>query len=135
MKQLNSIMLVDDDSTANFLHEEILNEMGIAQEIIKALNGEEALDTLSELCALKKCPDLILLDINMPKINGFEVVEKFHKMHPTKTPPGVIVMVTSSLNPADLRKARELGVDGYLSKPLSEEELNDILDKYFMNDD
>ncbi len=131
MKQLNSIMLVDDDSTANFLHEEILNEMGVAQEIITALNGEEAIETLTELCSVKRCPDLILLDINMPKINGFEVVEKFQKMYADSTPPGVIVMVTSSLNPADVRKAKELGVNGYLSKPLGEDELNEIIEKYF----
>lgn len=124
-------MLVDDDSTANFLHGEILNDMGIAQEIITALNGEEAIETLSELCLHKKCPDLILLDINMPKINGFEVVEKFHKMYLDGTPPGVIVMLTSSLNPADVKKAKDLGVNGYLSKPLGEEDVNEILEKYF----
>lgn len=131
MKQLNSIMLVDDDSTANFLHKEILNEMGIAQEIITELNGEEAIKTLSALCAANRCPDLILLDINMPKMNGFEVVEKFQRMYMENTPPGVVVMVTSSLNPADVRKARELAVDGYLSKPLNEDELNEIINKYF----
>lgn len=124
-------MLVDDDSTANFLHEEILNDMGVAQEIITALNGEEAIETLSDLCSHSKCPDLILLDINMPKINGFEVVEKFQKMHFDSPPPGVIVMLTSSLNPADIRKAKELGVNGYLSKPLGEEEVGEILEKYF----
>ena len=131
MKQLNSIMLVDDDSTANFLHEEILNDMGIAKEIIISLNGMEALEKIHDLCNSNKCPDLILLDINMPKMNGFEFLEKFYEMDAERKYPAVVVILTSSLDPNDVKKAKELNVKQYLSKPLEEEGINEIFNKYF----
>jgi len=132
MKQLNSILLVDDDFTANFLHKVILNDMGIVREILTALDGEEAIQVLSSLCAANKCPDLILLDINMPKMNGFEVLEKVKSLNLSNiSGNAVVVMLSSSLNPSDVKRAGEMNAKRYLSKPLHEEEMRQLLDDFF----
>lgn len=131
MKKLKLIMLVDDDSTTNFLHEDLISEMDITQEIIVAINGKEALEKLNELCLKKQCPDLILLDINMPVMSGFEFLEKFNEMNPGGGYPAKIVILTSSSYPGDAKKAQELRVTEYISKPLEENSLEMILSKHF----
>lgn len=124
-------MLVDDDSTTNFLHEDLISEMDIAQEIIIAINGKEALEKLNELCLSNQCPDLILLDINMPVMTGFEFLEKYNEMYPGTGYPSKIVMLTTSLYPGDAQKAEELKVTEYINKPLEENSLGMIMTKYF----
>lgn len=125
-------MLVDDDSTANYLHEELLMEMDVSHHIIVAKNGFDALDKLDDLCKMnRKCPDLILLDVNMPGMNGFEFLEKFNQMYGKDGCPATIVMLTSSLDPKDLKKAKEFEVKDYLSKPLGEEGVSAILNQHF----
>lgn len=124
-------MLVDDDSTTNFLHEDLISEMDIAQEIIIAINGKEALEKLNELCLSNQCPDLILLDINMPVMTGFEFLEKYNEMYSGWECPAKIVMLTTSLYPGDAQKAEELKVTEYINKPLEENSLGMIMTKYF----
>lgn len=132
MRQLHSIMLVDDDSTANFLHKELLKDMKVTESLIVSMNGEEALDKLQELCASnQKCPDLILLDINMPKMDGFEFLEAFNQISWGQGQTPLVMMLTSSINPADLKRAQKFYVSEYLSKPLKEEAVNMILSDYF----
>lgn len=124
-------MLVDDDSTTNFLHEDLISEMDIAQKIIIAINGKDALEKLNELCLSNQCPDLILLDINMPVMTGFEFLEKFNEMYPGRGYPTKIVILTTSLYPGDAQKAEELKVTEYINKPLEENSLEMILSKHF----
>lgn len=132
MRQLKSIMLVDDDYTANYLHQELLMEMSVSHDIIVASNGFEALDKLHDLCRDNfEFPDVIFLDINMPGMNGFEFLEKFNEMYKERGCSAIVIMLTSSLNPADVKKALELEVKDYLSKPLEEEGVKKILAQHF----
>lgn len=132
MRILKSIMLVDDDSTTNFLHEMLIQEMNITNELFIASNGKDALEKLHDLCYTDdRCPDLILLDINMPGMDGFEFLQEFNNKDFKKTPPAIVVMVTSSSNPGDIRKAIDLNAQDCLSKPLRKEDIERILHQYF----
>lgn len=132
-KKLNSILLVDDDEATNFLHKIVLEEANIAEKIIIALNGEEALKIIRENAQNNiPQPDMIFLDINMPKMNGWEFVEEYQKIETTKNIKLLIIMLTVSLNPDDRKKANNLhSINGFLNKPLTVDVLQEIMDDYF----
>jgi len=129
-KKLNCIMLIDDDDEDNYFHQIVINEMKITEHIEIALNGEEALDFLKKENQIH--PDIIFLDINMPKMNGWEFMEAYKELRADQKAKLVIVMLTTSENPEDMKKAGQFpDFIGFNSKPLTEEILSDILERYF----
>ena len=133
MRKLNSIMLVDDDSITNFLNELLIKEMEITNELIVSSDGQKALEELDNHYFQKgNSPDLILLDVNMPVLNGFEFLKQFNELEFENKRSSVIVMLTTSLNPVDKKKAEELNVKDYMSKPLTKKGLSDLINKYFV---
>ncbi len=129
-KKLNCILLVDDDHEDCFFHQIVIKKMNITECIEVAKNGLEALEFLQKENPL--VPELIFLDINMPKMNGWEFLEQYKHLDPKRKARITIMMLTTSVNPDDIRKAKEFeDVTGYKTKPLSAEMLNDILKKYF----
>lgn len=131
MTKLRSILLVDDDPIANFLNELLIEEMEITKKLTIAKDGKEALEKIADCTFLKSFPDLILLDINMPGMSGFEFLEEFNKMNPEEKKLIKIVMLTSSMATQDLEKAKEFKVNGYIPKPLKHESIERIINKYF----
>ena len=134
MSLLTSILLVDDDSTTNFLNKLLLTRMGIAHQILVAENGEQALRTLDQTCRVSGdtiCPRLILLDMNMPVLNGLAFLEAYAQMPLDQRQAIVIVMLTTSLHPVDLARARELPIAGFLNKPLTQEKVQALLQEHF----
>ena len=129
-KKLDCIMLVDDDSLDNRFHQIIIEEMGITDLIHIAQDGIEAINYLKRADSVK--PDLIFLDINMPKMNGWEFLEAYKVLDEGQKSKIVIMMLTTSLNPWDRTKAEKISaITGFQVKPLSEEMLREILQKYF----
>ena len=126
---LRSVMLIDDNEDDNFFHKIVLTEEGITDNVIVAESGFEALQYLS---SGKEIPELIFLDINMPKMNGWEFLEEYETLEiPDKTSV-VIIMLTTSLNPADKEKAAKIKtVHGFETKPLSKQILNTVIEKFF----
>lgn len=130
MKKFKRILLVDDDDTSNMLNTMIISNMDITEDVDVASNGEEALSHLVKHCQQavvsdKKCPELILLDINMPVMDGFEFLEAYKEkldIH-NKVP---VVMLSSSSNKKDFEKALSYNVKGYIVKPLSEDKLQEL---------
>jgi CheY-like chemotaxis protein len=119
-----NILLVDDDSIANFLIEKIVQSTGLARNIFKALNGKEALEYFYQS---NEVPEIVLLDLNMPVMNGFEFLKAFQILELKDKEDVLIIMVTSSVNPSDLEKARSLGIRYYLTKPISAEMIRSII--------
>ena len=118
------ILLVDDDSAFNFLNRIILNTNGVDCEIAECLDGRSALE-LAE--ASGKCPDVILLDINMPVMDGFEFLDEFEKHHKCSDHTKVF-MLTSSNQEEDRKKAFSYHcVKGYFDKPLSNQHISQII--------
>ncbi|MFN3402633.1 MAG: response regulator [Cytophagaceae bacterium] len=124
MKDLNCILLVDDDSINNFINLRLINKLNLSKEVKVAMNGEEGLNFVKEKCEVENgcCPELILLDINMPVMDGIEFLKYFNKLQIDKESVKVVVLTTSS-NASDLEKVKKQGVYMYMNKPLTEEKL------------
>ena len=110
-------ILIADDNEANCeLLEAYLSELRFPHEVCFAADGEETLQQV-EACQ----PDIILLDVMMPKLSGFEVCRKL-KQDP-KTRRILILMVTALNELGDIERAVEAGTDDFLSKPVQKVEL------------
>ncbi|MFC0774042.1 response regulator [Terrimonas alba] len=138
MKQLNCILLIDDNVDDNYFHSRVIRNANAAQHIKTAETGEEAL----EYFELEKrdpdqypLPDLIFLDINMPGMNGFDFLEIVkEKKIITKDRPVIIIMLTSSLNPGDEKMATknyQNEIKAFQNKPLTQEMLTELIEKFF----
>lgn len=134
MRKLNHILLVDDDTINNFINEKLLKKLNCAQRISVKLNGEEALIFLKEECISSPdtCPDLILLDINMPVMDGFEFLERYKSLSFPNKSSVIIVMLTTSTNPNDTERLNKSGIGGYINKPLTEEKILNLMNEKFL---
>jgi len=133
-RKLGSILLIDDDQSTNFLHEIIIKKSEITDTIYTYQCAEEALEFLREKDLDNKFPqpDLIFLDINMPRMNGWEFLEVYNQLPEEQKGQIVVVMLTTSVNPDDRKRAEALNlVNGFRSKPLSVEMINEIYDEHF----
>ena len=106
----NKILYIDDDENNTRLMKRILEADGYS--VLLALNGIEGLDQ-----AKRERPDLILLDIYMPDINGHEVAQRLQGMENTKNIP--IVMISASASPKDKHLSAQAGCKGYITKPIN----------------
>jgi CheY-like chemotaxis protein len=138
MKKLNSVLLIDDDMATNFVSKMLIKKAGITDHIETVLNGKQALEYLTNTGKYEKSdgiypqPMLILLDINMPVMDGWEFAEAFAKLEPEQKGKIIIVMLTSSLNPDDKEKAENLpSISGFQNKILTMEALTNIMNLYF----
>ncbi|HLZ87367.1 MAG TPA: response regulator [Puia sp.] len=127
--QLNCILLIDDDEPTNFLNKMTLEQAGCTRQIRIAQSGQEALDYLREATTR---PDLIFLDINMPAMDGWEFLERYRNLPTDRKADIVLIMLTTSLNPDDEKRTRAIPeVAGFENKPLNQEQLDNLLKKYF----
>lgn len=122
---IKSILVVDDDKICNFLTVNALKKAGIEGEINVAINGLEGIKLLKESASP---PDLILLDINMPIMDGLDFLENFKANGFEGS--SKIAMYTSSIREADKNKAFEYpDVFEFLNKPLTHDKLLDLINK------
>jgi CheY-like chemotaxis protein len=128
-KKINRILLIDDDLTSNFLSQTVIEGMGFAEEVVIAEDGQEALLYVQKNCLAKEagnCASLILLDLNMPNMDGIEFLEMLDQMGSLLRLRSKIVALTTSTHPKDMDKLKQLGVNELLNKPLTEDKLNSI---------
>ena len=131
MSQGKCILIVDDDETTLMLTRIFLESMSL-NDVHSSSNGQEALDFITENClpppaSHKNCPDVVLLDLNMPVMDGYEFLEEFNKIEALKKQNIRIVVVSSSDSKRDREKTAQFNVAGYLVKPLTEEKLRPFL--------
>jgi CheY-like chemotaxis protein len=138
MKKINTILLIDDDKAINFITKMLIKKAEITDNIEAVLNGQEALDYLTNSGKYEKedniypKPMLVFLDINMPVMDGWEFAEAYSKLTPEQKGDTKIIMLTSSLNPDDKERALKLSaISGFQNKILTMEGLTEILNKYF----
>jgi CheY-like chemotaxis protein len=117
-------LLIDDDSVCNFLNKKTLERTGFVNDIQTVLNGKEAIDLFNSYYQeSRQLPDIVLLDLNMPIMDGFGFLEAFKRLPSPDKENVKIIVVTSSQDPKDISRAKELGIKQYLTKPLMEETL------------
>ncbi len=130
--KLKHILLVDDSRATNFIHEIVIRETELVEVISIVENGLEALEYLQDDSNMR--PDLILLDINMPKMNGWEFLEKYEILDKHLKAEVILVMLTTSMNPRDESRASRFSeVSGFENKSLSKDKFKGIVAKYFPN--
>jgi CheY-like chemotaxis protein len=131
-KKLKCIMLVDDNADDNFYHERVIRKNNAADHIIIKQTALDALDYLKSEKNDDTHPDLILLDINMPGMNGWEFLEEYDKLEKRFQSRAIVVMLTTSDNPDDKKKAKRSDVaSDFKTKPLTPLMLEEIINKYF----
>jgi CheY-like chemotaxis protein len=131
--ELKCIMLVDDDRNDNFFHEREIKKTDLSITVITKNSGIDALEYLKSMKKKNYIqPVLIFLDINMPCMNGWEFLEKYSLLDKEIQSEVMIVMLTTSVDPQDLARAKEWSfVSDYITKPLTKEILESIIKKYF----
>ena len=130
-KKIKCVLLIDDDEITNFINENALRRLDVVEEIIVVQSGFEALEFLNEVSEKQQGePELIFLDINMPGMSGWEFLEEYEKLEQDQKGREIIVMLTTSLNPDDKEKAKNIPhINDFHAKPLSLDHLNSILEK------
>ncbi|WP_452600350.1 response regulator [Pontimicrobium sp. MEBiC01747] len=113
MKSILNILLIEDDTIEIMKLNRSISTLKLNHNIIEARNGEDALKILEQKELL---PDIILLDLNMPKINGIEFLSILKKDSLLKHIPTIVL--TTSNNQKDLLECYKIGIAGYVLKPL-----------------
>lgn len=115
------ILIIDDDETIHLIAKAYLGKAGY--EVHTAFDGPEGLELAATLQ-----PDLVLLDINMPKMSGFDVAKKMKEDEVTKKIP--IFMMTSLKQDSNIQRGYGLGIEDYITKPTNMGHLKLKIDKF-----
>lgn len=119
------ILLIEDNFDNLDLMTYLLTAFGYT--ILKVMNGEEGLEL-----AQREKPDLILCDLQLPRLDGFEVVKQIRRDPELLNVP--VVAVTASAMPEDLQKVVSAGFNGYLTKPIDSEQFVRQVEAYLRDD-
>lgn len=103
--------------------------MGICNDVIIAKNGQEGLDCLASLIKSNCCPELLIMDLFMPLMDGEEFLKEFRNSYYCNYPI-FLTTLTNSTNPKDIILARQMGVELYLNKPLTDYKLKLIINSF-----
>ncbi len=117
------ILLIEDDLVDQMTVKRAFKELKVINELQIANDGEEALEILRD--DSKDIPGIILLDLNMPKMNGIEFLQEVKKDQSFKTIP--VIVLTTSKHEKDKVETFNLGVSGYMVKPVDYEQFLEIM--------
>jgi CheY-like chemotaxis protein len=123
MNSLRPILLVEDDAVDVMTVKRCFKQLKIPNQLSVVANGEEAVLLLSQAEIFEPC--IILLDINLPKMNGLELLDYLKSSVCLKKTP--VIMLTSSQEETDVARCFELGVAGYMVKPVEYEQFVEII--------
>ncbi|RMA66414.1 response regulator [Ulvibacter antarcticus] len=117
MSKKLTILFLEDDIIEIMKMNRTINKLGLPHRLLEAKNGEEAIELLKSIEVL---PDIILLDLNMPKMNGIEFLTILKTNEFLQHIP--VIMLTTSNTHSDLKECYKIGIAGYMLKPLSYKE-------------
>ena len=119
-----NVLLIDDDEGFNFLNRIVFSENKVSCSVHEALDGMAALNYLENST---ECPDVILLDINMPIMDGFEFLERFEQYDKCLKTSNVFVLTSSARDEDKMKSLGNKYVKGFFSKPLNDVNIQQIL--------
>ena len=126
--QSKRLLLIEDNEQDEILTLKAFSKSKTACDIEVRRDGEKAMDYFADKKSESTkpfCLDLVLLDLNLPKFSGFEVLKKIRSNHGTMYIP--IVVLSTSSDPADIRLSYELGANSYIKKPVDYKEFTDLV--------
>jgi CheY-like chemotaxis protein len=121
-----SILHIEDDIVDTMVVERILKKKGLVSELFNAKNGVEALELLNGINGKKIKPEIILLDLNMPKMNGLEFLKELRADAELKDIK--VFVLTTSDDENDKKSAYKYNVSGYIIKPINAIEFENLFD-------
>ncbi len=126
-EKLGRVMLIDDEEVDQMMYTRILLRSGLTDDVISFTSASDALEYLTD--PNQPPVDLILLDINMPRMSGFEFLEAVRERIGLSFSIPIVMMLTTSLNPKDKQRAAEYAiVKAYVNKPLEPADLGKAVD-------
>lgn len=127
MDKLERILLIDDDVNTNFYNRILLSQANVCEEILEFQNANEGLDYIKEGHTV----NMILLDINMPIMNGWQFLEAYEQLDEAQKDAVIVVMLTSSIDEDDQEKAAMYdSVKKFIRKPITPELINEIMELF-----
>ncbi|MDA8587110.1 response regulator [Rhodobacteraceae bacterium] len=124
LPRIGTIMLIDDEEVDQMLYRRLIDRSDHVDQILSFLSPTKALAHLKDKSTPK--PDLMLLDINMPQMDGFEFLEKMEQFYKPKRAP-IIIILSTSINPKDAVRAEKTPlVHTFKRKPLTEAMLREF---------
>ena len=130
---LNSILLVDDSEADLFLTSRVIRKAAVTETLVAKHSAQEALDYLSQRVDEQyPRPAIIFLDINMPRMSGWDFLDAYEQLDPEMKAQIVVCMLTTSQAQRDREKAAQYQViGGFTNKPLTQEKLMAIIRQHF----
>ena len=131
MTTLKNLTIVDDDNIFVFLTTKIIEQTNLVDLIKVFGNGLDAINFLKEnKNNVDALPDIILLDLSMPIMNGWQFLEEYNKLNPTIGKKITIYICSSSISPDDITRAKTISeVSDYIIKPITKDKLIDLIKK------
>jgi CheY-like chemotaxis protein len=129
MNKVKHVCIVDDDELFQFVMRQHFERLELVEHIHKFTDGEQALNYIkSKLDDPEELPDLILLDVNMPYMDGWQFMREFVQLSLPENKQIRIYILTSSTHESDLQRAKEFpGLSGYLVKPIGKNIIRELL--------
>ena len=138
MKKLNCILLIEHNDFINSYNRRVIEQLNLVENIEIVEDGQEGLDYLLQQGKFAQnghahnIPDLILLDLNMPRVNGWEFMREFQKIKNSIGKRIVIIVLSTSPNPDDIRRSEQIPeISAFVSKPLTREVLGKLVERHF----
>ena len=123
MRPINLVALIDDDEIVKFIESKVIESTNVVNRIKTFSNGEEAINFLkSNSKNLDSLPEIVLLDLNMPVMDGFEFLKKYIMLKPKLGKKITIYVVSSYISPTDTERINRISeVTDYIVKPITKE--------------
>nr|WP_322624270.1 response regulator [uncultured Flavobacterium sp.] len=128
MKKVNGMYVIDDDKIYHFLLKNLFKQNNVEVSPVFFGNGQDAIESLRNIPVTGEFPELILLDVNMPIMDGWQFLDEYKKLTKAIGRSATIFMISSSNDEHDLTKAQDYSdvVKDYLLKPICKEDLEKI---------
>jgi CheY-like chemotaxis protein len=133
MHKVKNILIVEDNATDRYIIEEVVKRSNLADAWAVAANGQEALEYLEK--AVKSdsnghaIPDIILLDLHMPVMNGVDFMDAFKAKFGTRLHSAIFPFINTGPEMAMFQKWKTM-IMGYIEKPLTTEKIQEVVEKY-----